>query len=158
MASGLAQNVSSPGTGYRGFEVARSEPQENLPDLPNWTQVILSFGEYRKHSRLGMASSFIAVAMGGLVFSLAAAITGGLVHASLHEVKLLACISKGGIVMTCVNITCLILCGAGVGLAFAGLIASRKRSHIFSWIGVVGNVVVILGMLALDLVVATWGR
>ena len=140
---------------FHSLEDSRSESNEKVPDLPNWQQVILSFGKPRKHSRLGMASCLIAGLMAAFAISVAGAIKVGLIHPLPHKIDLVACVLSGGIVMTCVNVACLAFCTTGFGLAAVGLVASRKRSHVFSWIGLIGNVVVVLGMLALDVVTAT---
>jgi hypothetical protein len=41
------------------------------------------------------------------------------------------------------------LCLVGVGLGLVGLIAHRDCNHLFTWIGLLGNGVVILGVVGL---------
>jgi hypothetical protein len=104
------------------------------------------------HSGLGIASFILALLVGGLDVMLAVMIATRIAHsaprsgADLAELK--ADMLTGGMAMACLNFMSVPLCLVGVGLAFVGLIAHRDRNHLFNWIGLFGNGVVIFGVLA----------
>jgi hypothetical protein len=49
--------------------------------------------------------------------------------------------------MYCFNIMSVPLCLVGIGLALVALIAHKGCNQLFSWIGLFGNAVVIMGVL-----------
>ena len=50
------------------------------------------------------------------------------------------------------------VCLVGVGLAVVALVAHRDRNQLFSWIGLIGNGVVILGVLGVFMLGAMLGH
>jgi hypothetical protein len=106
---------------------------------------------------LGIASFLIALLVGGLDVILALVIVTGIARSAPHgrnsgdldELK--ANVIGGGIAMYCLNCMSVPLCLVGAGLAFVGLVAHRGQNHVFSWIGLFGNGVVILGVVGLYL-------
>jgi hypothetical protein len=64
----------------------------------------------------------------------------------------------GALAMVCLNCLSVPICLVGVGLAIAGLVAHRDRNHLFTWIGLLGNGVVILGIMGLYLLGAVSGQ
>jgi len=55
----------------------------------------------------------------------------------------------GAMAMVCLNCLSLPACLVGAGLAVVGLGAQRDKKHLFTWIGLIGNGAVILGILGL---------
>jgi hypothetical protein len=112
-------------------------------------------GMHQKHSGLGIASFLIAVLVGGLDLILAVAIATNVARAARDrgdfaggfdrslETNLLA----GGAAMFCLNCMSVPLCLVGVGLAVVALIAHKEHNHLFTWMGLFGSGVVILGVL-----------
>lgn len=100
--------------------------QEPLPSLPNWEQVILSFGGRRKHSRWGISSAVVALILACTVVLSRASMSSSLMKLSLS------------------------LCLLGIGFALAGLIPNRKRRHDFSWVGLMGNLGALITLAALS--------
>jgi len=45
----------------------------------------------------------------------------------------------GGMAMFCMNFMSVPICLVGAGLGFVGLVAYRDRNHVFTWIGLLGN-------------------
>jgi hypothetical protein len=125
----------------------------------------------RKHSGLGIVSFIIALLVGGLDVILALVIVIGIArsghrHADLEYYpvynhpsggNLMANVLSGGIAMICLDCMSVPLCLVGVGLAFVGLIAHRDCNHVFTWIGLMGNGVVILGVVGLYVLSALLG-
>jgi hypothetical protein len=106
----------------------------------------------RKHSGLGIASFIIAVLVIGLDVVLGVAITVRIARSSSGESgveDLRDAALSGGIAMFCLNCMNVPLCLVGVGLAVTGLIANRGCNHVFSWIGLLGNGVIILAVIGL---------
>ena len=68
-------------------------------------------------------------------------------HATADDLKVQ--IVGGGVSMIYLNIMSIPLCLVGVGLSLVGLIAHRGRNHLFTWIGLLGNGMVILGVIGL---------
>lgn len=103
------------------------------------------------HSGLGIASFLIALVVGGLDIILAVAIAAGIAGSgprqpnpfqpNLHQNML-----AGGVAFFCFNCMSLPLCLTGAGLGFVALVVHRNRDHVFTWIGLLGNGVVILGV------------
>jgi hypothetical protein len=117
-------------------------------------------GAGRKHSGLGVAAFVIAVLVLGLDLLLAVSVASGLAR-SAHDqddpggvARLKGQLLSGGVVMGCLNSMNLPLCLVGVGLAVAGLVSQRGHNHLFTWIGLLGNGVIVLGFLALLLLAA----
>src|SRR5262249_24544801 len=106
------------------------------------------FDRRNHHSGLGMASFVIALLVGGLDVILAVAIATGIAR-SQTRAGLQNEVLGGGMAMYCLNCMSVPLCLVGVGLAIVGLVAHRDRNHLFTWIGLLGNGVVILGVLGL---------
>lgn len=126
-AGPAAATRSSPATDSRSWsapseriELAESPPLELLPSLPDWPQIILSFGKRRKHSRLGIASSCVALFAIGVT-----AIARGLSSIRLSMLSISFCL-------------------IGVALAFVALIAQRHRKHHFSWLGLIANLLFLI--------------
>jgi hypothetical protein len=115
-----------------------------------------------KHSGLGIASFLIALLVGGLDVMLAIVIvtqiarsakpptqTGyGASYSSMQD-RLRDNVLAGGMAMICLNCLSVPICLVGVGLGVVGLIAQRGQNHLFTWIGVLGNGVVIVGVIGL---------
>ncbi len=113
----------------------------------------------RRHSGLGMVSFLIAVLVGGLDLILAAAIATGIAglpsgpgappdgaeSSSAGRIV-------GEVARACLNCLSVPVCLVGLGLGFVGLAARRDRKHLFTWLGLVGNGVVVLAILALAVV------
>jgi hypothetical protein len=115
-------------------------------------------GTVPKHSGLGMASFVIALLVGGLDVVLAVVIVAGIARTDARHADMQAWkervgeqILAGGMAMVCLNCMSIPLCLVGVGLALVGLIGQRGHAQLFSWIGLLGNGVVILGVLGLYL-------
>jgi hypothetical protein len=92
-----------------------------------------------------MASFVIALVIGGLDVIMAVIITGNISQSRTSE-DFKAQFFSGGLGMLCFNCMSLPACLAGAGLAVVGLIAHPKRNHLFTWIGLFGNGVVVLGV------------
>jgi hypothetical protein len=89
--------------------------------------------------------------VGGLDVILALVIVVGVArprpHEDLQDLKIQ--LVGGGLSMYCLNCMSVPLCLVGVGLATVALIAHRDRNNLFTWIGLFGNGVVIVGVLGL---------
>jgi predicted Zn finger-like uncharacterized protein len=121
----------------------------------------------RKHSGLGIASFIIALLVGGLDVILALFIViniarSGHRHADLDDYPayrhtseeyqrgyLMGKALSGGVAMICLNCMSIPLCLVGAGLGLVGLIAQRDCNQVFTWIGLMGNGIVILGVVGL---------
>jgi hypothetical protein len=100
------------------------------------------------HSGLGIASFLIAMLVGGMDMMLAAVIALNIATASRqHDVELQ--FVGGGMSLMCLNCASVPLCLVGAGLGIVGLVAQRGRNHLFTWMALLGNSVVILGVLGI---------
>jgi hypothetical protein len=133
------------------------DPFDNLsaPEPPEY-QPYARAGEQAalpKHSGLGMASFVIALLVGGLDVVLAVAIATGIARSAPRDDwgEFQFRLVSGGVAMYCMNCTSIPLCLVGVGLAVVGMVAHRDHNHLFSRIGLLGNGVVILGVLGFHL-------
>ena len=104
----------------------------------------------KKHSGLGMASFIIALLVGGLDVVLGLIVVSNVVNSKGVE-RVKESMLGGAMSLVCLNFLSLPACLVGIGLAFVGLVAHRDRNHLFTVIGLVGNGLVILGVLALIL-------
>jgi hypothetical protein len=158
-ASSAAFSGTNKGAGSKGFS-----------DLSHGFD-IFGKGE-RKHSGLGMASFIIALLVGGLDVILALIIAVGIARSAHHPAgredfstyrphsnrgDLMDKVLAGGMAMVCLNCMSIPLCLVGVGLALVGLIAHRDCNHLSSWIGLMGNMVVIVGVVGLYILGALQG-
>jgi DNA-directed RNA polymerase subunit RPC12/RpoP len=118
----------------------------------------------RKHSGLGIASFIIALLVGGLDVILAIVIATNVAKSAPRHrdygdtTELKANIMAGGMSMVCLNCMSIPLCLVGAGLGLVGLIAHRDQNQLFTWIGLLGNGVVILGVVGLYLFGAMLGH
>jgi hypothetical protein len=127
---------------HREFE---SEPLDDVQ----------SFVPARKHSGLGIASFLIALLVGGLDVIWAIVIATNIAKSAPgprnfgRTTELKANIMAGGMSMICLNCMSIPLCLVGAGLGLVALIAHKDANHLFTWIGLLGNGVVILGVVGL---------
>ena len=104
-----------------------------------------------------MASFVIAFLVGGLDVILSIVIAVGIAKAGHRQVSadyeddVKTSMVGGGMAMVCLNCMSVPLCLVGVGLAVVGLVTQRDRNHLFTWIGLLGNGIVILSVLGLYL-------
>jgi DNA-directed RNA polymerase subunit RPC12/RpoP len=125
-----------------GFAGPAADTELGWPDEPR-----------PKHSGLGIASFLIALLVGGLDVILAVAITAGIARSSPRTSdELKANVVAGGVAMVCLNYMSLPLCLVGVGLGGVGLVVHRGQNHLFTWIGLCGNGVVIFVVVGLHLI------
>jgi hypothetical protein len=114
-------------------------------------------GTHQKHSGLGIASFLIALLVVGLDILLAVVIAVGIAKSGRggyspgYREDLRTNVMGGGMALLCLNCMSVPLCLVGVGMAVAGLIAHRGYNHLLTWIGLVGNGTVILGVCGLYL-------
>jgi hypothetical protein len=118
---------------------------------------------HQKHSGLGMGSFIIALLVGGLDLILAVAIVTGIATSASgprpnSADNLKAEMMAGGMAMVCLNCMSVPVCLVGLGLAIVGLIGHRDRNHLFTWIGLFGNGVVVLAILGLFVLGTVLGR
>jgi DNA-directed RNA polymerase subunit RPC12/RpoP len=108
-----------------------------------------------KHSGLGMASFIIALLVGGLDVLLGIVIATQIATSEqtprgreweTPRARMKESAVAGGLAMYCLNCMSVPVCLVGVGLAVVGLVAHRGANHLFTWIGLFGNGVVILGV------------
>jgi hypothetical protein len=97
-----------------------------------------------------MASFLIAVLVGGLDIVLGL-ITVLNIAGSKGESEVKVSALGGGMAIVCLNCLSIPLCLVGVGLAVMALIAHKDRNHLMTYIGLVVNTLVILGVLGLYL-------
>jgi hypothetical protein len=119
----------------------------------------LRIGGGRPHSGLGIASFIIALLVGGmdilLILIAALSIASSAQQAQYPDPygsareKLAVNIVGGVASVVCLNCMSVPVCLVGFGLALVGLIAHRDRNHVFTWIGLLGNGVVILAVAGL---------
>jgi hypothetical protein len=101
--------------------------------------------------------------VGGLDVILALVIVIGIARSGHHYAgrtsreDLKGTVLAGGMAMVCLNCMSAPLCLVGFGLALVGLIAHRDCNHQFTWIGLIGNGVVIFGVVGLYVVGALMG-
>jgi hypothetical protein len=110
---------------------------------------------------LGIASFVIALLAGGLHIILAASVATNIASAANHPQRygnildspdpVTAATLGGAFWFACVSCLSMPVCLVGLGLAIAGLVAHRGCHHVFTWIGLLGNGVVIVGILGLSL-------
>lgn len=106
----------------------------------------------RKHSGLGIASFLIAMLVGGMDVILALVIAVNAAGSARGEAGLghvAGQLVGGGLAMYCMNLMSVPLCLVGLGMALVGLVAHRGHNHLFTWLGLLGNGVVILGVVGL---------
>jgi transcription elongation factor Elf1 len=142
--SGGPFNFDGPNTdaGFEMLEQPIQAPQIRTP---------------QKHSGLGIASFLIAVLVGGLDVILAVVVATNIAHSADKSpfrnpdtrAELEANLMAGGMSMICLNCMSIPLCLVGAGLGFVGLVAHKDQNHIFTWIGLIANGVVILGVVGL---------
>jgi hypothetical protein len=117
---------------------------------------------YQKHSALGIASFVIAVLVGGLNVILTVVIATNMAHSGErnmplripdNRVDLESKVMAGGASWICLNCMSIPLCLVGVAMGFVGLIAHRGQNHVFTWLGLLGNGVVILSVVGLYVLV-----
>lgn len=97
----------------------------------------------KEHSGLGIASFLIAFLVGGLDVILAVVIATGI--ARTENRRTLENDLLGGVTaMVCFNCASVPLCIVGIGLGVVALIAHPNRNHLFSWMGLMGNGIVVL--------------
>jgi hypothetical protein len=101
----------------------------------------------RKHSGLGIAAFLIALLIGGL--DLIVAIISATAMVGRTQVEAQAIGTAGGIALLFLHYLSLPLCVLGAGLGLVALIAHRNRNNLFSWIGLCGNGLVIVSILAM---------
>jgi hypothetical protein len=109
----------------------------------------LRFEPNRKHSGLGIASFLIAVMVGGMDVILALVIVVNAAGSADRDPGLEglpAHLAAGGLAMYCLNCMSLPLCLVGAGMGVVGLVAHRQHNHFFTWLGLGGNGVIILGV------------
>lgn len=111
-----------------------------------------------KHSGLGIASFLIATLVGGMDAILLFIVTTGIARSAHQGQSLEMNFLAGGVSLYCLNCASLPLCIVGVGLAVTGMVANKSSRHFFTWIGLVGNGTVILGMLGYYLFGALTGK
>jgi hypothetical protein len=106
-----------------------------------------------------MASFIIALVVGGLDVVLGLIIVVGLArpHRGEDVMDLKLKLVGGGVSMYCLNCLSVPLCLVGVGLSVVALIAHKDRNHLFTWIGLLGNGVVILAVVGLYVLGAILG-
>jgi len=104
--------------------------------------------ETKKHSGLGIASFVIALSVGAWAAILVLLIVAGFAsrEAGLVVSPLLQC-------MTIVPV-----CLPGAALGVVGLLAQRDRAHLFTWLGLLGNIGVMLAIIALFVFCISLGR
>lgn len=102
----------------------------------------------RQHSGLGIASFLIALLVGGMEGILALIIVRNMVAARSAEAVEIHLIA-GSMSLVCWNFFSLPACLVGAGMALVALIAHKDRHHLFTWLGLLGNGVVILIVLGL---------
>jgi len=109
---------------------------------------------------LGIASFLIALLIGGLDVILALVIAVNMAHSSGHKdadhLSLQA--AGGGLALYCLNCMSVPLCLVGFGLGLVGLITQRGCNNIFTWMGLLGNGIVILAVVGLYVVGSMLGR
>jgi hypothetical protein len=121
-----------------------------------------------------MASSIIALLAGGLYVILALIVTINIAR-SIHRSdeiyydpttdsyktdapsNLKRNVRSGAWAMSCLSFLNVPVCLVGLGLALVGLIAHRDRNHLFTWIGLTVNSMVILGVIGLYVLGALLG-
>jgi hypothetical protein len=103
------------------------------------------------HSNLGIASSIIAFVVGGLDLILGMVVVGRIAGSSRAMGTMQDSVLAGGVAMYCLNCLSVPACLAGVGLSVVALVAHKDRNHLFTWIGLVFNALVIVGVVALYL-------
>jgi hypothetical protein len=106
----------------------------------------LRYDVRQKHSGLGIASFLIAVMVGGMDIMMAVAITTNMARSG-NSGQLRENALAGGMSMICLNCMSLPLCLVGAGLGVVALVAHRDQNHLFTWIGLLGNGVVIVALL-----------
>lgn len=105
----------------------------------------------KEHAGLGIASFLIAFLVGGLDVILAVVIATGI--ARTENRRTLENDMLGGVTaMLCLNCASVPLCLVGIGLGAVALIAHPNRNHLFSWMGLMGNGIVVLTLGALWLI------
>jgi hypothetical protein len=132
-----------------GTELSSTYPQTGIggraDDLP--------FVTSQKHSELGIASFVIAVLVGGLDIMMAILITISIARSTAppqrpgyrERTELRENVVAGGVSTVCVNCMSVPLCMVGAALGLVALFVHPGYNHVFTWIGLIGNLVVILG-------------
>jgi hypothetical protein len=131
--------------------LATEFPSPPQRDLPNIRDNVPHYSTAQKYSGLGISSFLIALLVGGLDVILALVIAVNVARSSgrsnVDHLKFQ--LVGGGLSMYCLNCMSLPLCLVGFGLGMVGLITQRDRNNLFSWIGLLGNGIVILGVVGL---------
>jgi hypothetical protein len=116
-----------------------------------------------------MASFIIAVLVGGLNLILAAGIAFNIAKPAIHrpdphspfdasptaDVK--TSVGGGVAQLICLNCMSVPLCLVGVGLAIVGLVVNRDGNHLFTWIGLLVNGMVVLAVVGMQVLGALLG-
>jgi hypothetical protein len=154
VSSGLSGQVPAPSEPVSDPALLGLVKDNQATGLREGIQGALYGDPSRKHSGLGMASFVIALVVGGLDVILAVVISVGIArsgHRAVSVEALKAEVVSGSLAMVCLNCMSLPVCLVGVGLAIVGLIGHRDRNHLFTWIGLVGNGLVVATLLGLYL-------
>jgi hypothetical protein len=106
----------------------------------------------RPHSGLGIASFLIALLVLGMDMILGVVIAANIAGSrAAHGADLLAGVVAGGMGLVLLNCVSVPVCLVGLGLAVVGLVAHRAHNHLFTWLGLFGNGVVVFGLVCLFL-------
>lgn len=123
-------------------EAKFADPEPPLPTEPRREVADVA---PRKHSALGIAAFLIVLLVGGmdvvlmLIIAISLATSGDGVKAG----------ALGGVAsLYCLNCMSIPLCVVGIGLVVVGLTTNRDCNHVYTWIGLIGNSVVVVVVVA----------
>ena len=129
-------------------------------DIDEFAQLIVHDGKSQrqiKHSGLGMASFIIAMLVGGMELILGLLAVAGVANSGPSKEEIVGSAVAGSMAMLCLTFLCLPLSLVGGGLGVVALVAHKQRNHLFTWIGVIGNgiiVLIVLGVIFISMMPA----
>jgi hypothetical protein len=100
------------------------------------------------YSSLGIASFLVALLVGGMDVILIL-LTAVNVASSRDGFELRSLAFSGGMGFVCLNVMSIPLCLVGSGMGAVAIFTQRDKNHVFSWIGLLVNTIVIASVLGL---------
>jgi hypothetical protein len=166
------QTGAIPIVGFEGPEPSSGKPRsrdgesgDDFPEVrrrasPSGLGDFLRIRGGRPHSGLGIASFIIALLVGGMDVLLILIVALNIASSARQAQppysyglspgeNIKANALGGALSVVCLNFMSVPVCLVGLGLGLVALIAHRERNQLFSWIGLLGNGVVILAVVGL---------
>ena len=112
--------------------------------------------EPQKHSGLGIASFLMGLLVGGMELLLAFVTALGMTGGTRQQIA--GSLVGGAMSMLCLAFLCVPVCLVGAGLGGVAIVAHRDRNHLFSWMGLFINGIIIAALVAVYVAATVWAN